>query len=116
VVGGIVEDAGPRASSLAGRSRLGVAHVPDDVVVNGVLGRVHLHVNGGADRQDVGENILGDTAVGVADVPPSGISVAYMPDHIAAEQHVFGAVEFGSGGFPAPLGIGPAAPFDQIVF
>ena len=51
LVGGIVEDARSRASSLPRRAWLGVADIPDDIVVDLVLLRIHLHVDGGADRQ-----------------------------------------------------------------
>ena len=79
VVRGVVENARPRATALAGRAGLGVANVPYDVVVDRVLARVHLHVHGGADRQDVGEDVAGDAAVGVVDVPPGGVGMAHVP-------------------------------------
>ena len=77
---------------------------------------VHLHVNGGADGEDVGEDVAGDAAVDVAAVEPDCVGVADVADHVAAEEQVVGAVELGSGGFPAALGVGPAAPLDEIVF
>src|SRR5205814_9096788 len=116
IVGGIVEDARPRATALPRRTGLGIADIPDDIVVERVLPQVHLHVNGGADRQDVGEDVPGDAAIDVVDVPPGGIGMAHVPYHVAAEQHVLRAVEFGAGGLPAAFGVRPAAPFDQIVF
>jgi hypothetical protein len=39
-----------------------------------------------------------------------------VTDHVAAEEQVSCAVELGSGGLPSALGVGPAAPFDQVVF
>ena len=44
------------------------------------------------------------------------VGMADVPDHVAAEEHVLGAVELGSGGFPAAFGVRPAAPLDEIVF
>ena len=69
---------------------------------------VHLHVNGGADGEDVGEHIAGDAAVGVAAVEPDGVGMADMADDVAAEEQVAGAVELGPGGFPRAFGIRPA--------
>ena len=115
-IAGIDEHARSRASSLAGRARLGVANVPNDIVVDLVQFEVHFHVYGGADGEDVGEHVAGDAAVGVAAVEPDRVGVADMADHVAAEEQVLGAVELGCGGFPAAFGVGPAAPLDEIIF
>ena len=114
-IAGVDEDARSRASSLAGRARLGVANVPNDIVVDLVLLEIHLHVYGGADGEDVGEHVAGDAAVDVAAVEPDPVGVADMADHVAAEEQVVGAVELGSGGLPAAFGVRPAAPLDEIV-
>ena len=60
VVGGMDEDAGTRATALAGRAGLGVADVPNEVVVNLVLLLGGLDVNGGADGEHIGKDIAGD--------------------------------------------------------
>ena len=115
LIAGVDENARSRTSSLAGRARLGVADVPDDIIVDLVLFEVHLHMNGGADGEDVGENIAGDAAVDVAAIEPERVGMADMPDHVAAEEQVFGTVELGSGGFPCAFGVCPAAPLHEIV-
>src|SRR5204862_6295682 len=116
LVGGIVEDPRSRAASLAGGAGLGVAHVPDDVVVNLVGVGGHLHVDARADRHDVGEHVARHAAVGVADVEPDRVGVPHVAHHVAAEEQTAGVVELGPGRFPAAFGVGPAAPLAEVVF
>src|SRR5688572_14838088 len=73
-------------------------------------------MDGGSDADDVGEDIPGYAAIDVVDIPPGRVGVAHVTYHVAPEEHVLGAVELAPGRFPAALGIGPAAPFHQIVF
>ena len=72
-------------------------------------------MDGGANGQHVGEHIAGDAAVGVAAVEPDGVGVADVADDVVAGKHVAGTVELGGGGFPGAFGVGPAAPFDEVV-
>ena len=73
-------------------------------------------MNSGTDCQNIGEDIAGDATVRVADVPPGRIRVAHVSYNVPAEQHIFCAVKLGSCRLPAPFGVRPAAPLDQIVF
>jgi hypothetical protein len=72
---GVQEDAGARRAALAGCARLGIADVPDDVVVDLVGRETHLHVYGSADGEHIGEHIGGDAAIGIADIQPQRIGV-----------------------------------------
>ena len=116
MIGGVDEDARSRTSSLAGRAWLGVADIPNDIIVDLVLFEIHFHVNGGADGEDVGENIAGDAAVDVATIEPERVGMADMPDHIAAEKQVCAKWNLAPAASHAALGVCPAAPLDEIVF
>jgi hypothetical protein len=63
--GSVQKNSGTGGAALAQCAGLGVADIPDDIVVDLILGAVHFHVDAGADSYDVRKDISSYSAIGV---------------------------------------------------
>src|ERR1019366_6758569 len=85
-------------------------------VVDLILLEIDFHVNGGADGDDIREDVSCDAAVDVCAVEPNPVAVANVADDIAAKKHVLRRMELGCCRLPLAFCVGPTAPLQQVVF
>jgi hypothetical protein len=67
-LGSVQKNSGTRGAALARCAGLGVADIPDDIVIDLILGAIHFHVDAGADSHDVRKDISSDSAIDVSTV------------------------------------------------
>src|SRR5512141_294963 len=98
------KDACPAGVLQAAPGGLRILHAPDHVVVDLVLFVRGLHVDGAADRDNVGDDVARYPAVDIAYIQPEPRGMTAVPDDVVPKQHVPSPVELDPAGLPTPLG------------